>query len=156
WPAAAPNPAYWTLGPPTRSGVASPQRQPRFLVRQASQLSDSSSRSIANNSSLVPCTRGPVNHLRALRIQYSHIPTNASKISGPVKLKLFCLKKTLPAPSSAMRFLSPQIGQNGQNNGAKNRIVTKPIHTSDVHPTILWWPFKFHGPGSKSGFVRRR
>ncbi len=30
------------------------------------------------------------------------------------------------------------------------------IHTSDVQPTILWYPFRFQGPTWKSGLVSRR
>ena len=52
----------------TRDGVASPRGNPISLSAKL-QLSDSSSRSIAINSSLVPCTLGPVNHFRALRRQ---------------------------------------------------------------------------------------
>ena len=59
-------------------------------------------------------------------------------ISGPVKLKLFCLKKELPGLANSLISLPlPQIGQNGQNTGEKNRIVMRPIHAIAVQPTTL-------------------
>ena len=113
-------------------GLPPPRGNPNLCAEAGNQPSASSSRSIAINSSLVPCTLGPVNHFRALSCQYSHIPTKPKMISGPVKLKLFCLKKEFPGLANSLISLPlPQIGQNGQNTGGCNgrnlcaRIVTQ-------------------------------
>ena len=74
---------------PTRSPPTS--RRLRCLRYSLPCSRASSSRSIANSSSGDPCTFGPVNHFLAQNCHDAQKASVARMISGPVKLKLFCL-----------------------------------------------------------------
>ena len=86
----------------------------------------------------MPCTFGPGEPLLAAERPVADDEDRAEDDQRTGEVEVVLLEEPVAVPSALKMLLSwPQIGQNGQNTGAKNKIVMNAIQASDSQPTIL-------------------
>src|SRR5262245_63762028 len=102
---------------------------------------------MARSSSGVPWTCGPLNQFFAETAHQMATTMKNPMMIGPVKLKLLRWYTVNSSGVPAPKTVFPPGGQNGQNGGEKNRMVTNATQTTDVQPTALLHFPRLHSPG---------